>query len=232
MEAQQKTHSTSSVSATCQNCKQEFIIEPDDFAFYEKVKVPPPTWCFQCRLLRKFLWRNERALYKRECPMTKKQMITIFSPDKDIIVYDRDYWWSDNWDQLASGKEYDFSRPFFEQWRELLSRAPLPNLFNSSTINSDYSNHNYDIKGCYLTFASFGVEDVHYSRGITSSKDSMDLLACGNAQMSYDDVLCDGISNVHFSYDADESIYSLFLRSCRNVNNSIGCVNLRNKNNL
>jgi len=25
----------------CQNCKNDFTIEPDDFSFYEKIKVPP-----------------------------------------------------------------------------------------------------------------------------------------------------------------------------------------------
>ena len=29
---------------SCQNCKNDFIIEPDDFAFYDKIKVPPPTF--------------------------------------------------------------------------------------------------------------------------------------------------------------------------------------------
>lgn len=27
----------------CQNCKTQFTIEPEDFKFYEKIKVPPPT---------------------------------------------------------------------------------------------------------------------------------------------------------------------------------------------
>jgi hypothetical protein len=29
----------------CQNCKNDFTIESEDFKFYEKIKVPPPTWC-------------------------------------------------------------------------------------------------------------------------------------------------------------------------------------------
>jgi hypothetical protein len=29
----------------CQNCKDEFEIEPEDFKFYEKIKVPSPTFC-------------------------------------------------------------------------------------------------------------------------------------------------------------------------------------------
>ncbi|KKT07962.1 MAG: hypothetical protein UV85_C0003G0087 [Candidatus Nomurabacteria bacterium GW2011_GWB1_43_19] len=28
---------------TCQNCKKDFMIEPEDFNFYEKIKVPPPV---------------------------------------------------------------------------------------------------------------------------------------------------------------------------------------------
>ncbi len=32
----------------CQNCKQNFVIEPEDFDFYRKIDVPPPTWCPEC----------------------------------------------------------------------------------------------------------------------------------------------------------------------------------------
>ena len=39
----------------CQNCKSEFIIEPEDFNFYEKIKVPAPTWCPECRMIRVWL---------------------------------------------------------------------------------------------------------------------------------------------------------------------------------
>jgi len=48
----------------CQNCQKEFTIEPEDFAFYEKIKVPAPTFCPECQLKRKLVWRNERTLFK------------------------------------------------------------------------------------------------------------------------------------------------------------------------
>ena len=51
----------------CQNCKQDFVIESEDFSFYEKMKVPPPTFCPDCRLARRLIWRNERTFYKRIC---------------------------------------------------------------------------------------------------------------------------------------------------------------------
>src|ERR1700687_3598884 len=100
---------------TCQNCKASFMIEPDDFAFYEKIKVPSPTWCPDCRMLRRLLWRNERILYKRQCkaPGHSEGLISIFPEDTSHPVYDQEYWWSDDWDASTYGREYDFSKPFF-----------------------------------------------------------------------------------------------------------------------
>ena len=56
----------------CQNCKKDFTIEPEDFNFYEKIKVPPPTWCPECRMIRRMNYRNERSLYKQDCALCKK----------------------------------------------------------------------------------------------------------------------------------------------------------------
>ena len=58
----------------CQNCKKDFMIEEDDFNFYEKIKVPPPSFCFECRLQRKMIRRNERNLYKIDCYLCKKNV--------------------------------------------------------------------------------------------------------------------------------------------------------------
>ncbi|MCC6323723.1 hypothetical protein IT400_02935, partial [Candidatus Nomurabacteria bacterium] len=44
----------------CQNCKSNFIVDIDDFSFYQKMKVPIPTWCPDCRMVRRLAFRNER----------------------------------------------------------------------------------------------------------------------------------------------------------------------------
>ena len=43
----------------CQNCKNNFAIESEDFNFYEKMQVPPPVWCPHCRLVRRLAWQGE-----------------------------------------------------------------------------------------------------------------------------------------------------------------------------
>ena len=213
----------------CQNCKKDFVIESEDFNFYEKIKVPPPTFCPECRLIRRMTWRNERSLFKRLCDKTGKQIITMFHPDAKVVVYDHDVWWSDKWEPTDYGKEYDFSRPFFEQFKELLSKVPLANLGNSNSIGSSYGNHNLDCKYCYLLYASYNNERTHYSYGAVGLKDCADMYVAENSELSYGDTLCGGLYKTHFSYDSDESINSFFLKHSKNLQDCIGCVNLRNK---
>lgn len=94
--------------ACCQNCNQKFVIEPEDFEFYKKIGVPAPTFCPECRLQRRMTFRNETSLYKRKCDVTGKDIISIYNPKSPHIIYDHKYWWSDEWDAIEYGKEYDF----------------------------------------------------------------------------------------------------------------------------
>src|ERR1035437_118745 len=105
-----------SETKNCQNCKKDFIIEPDDFSFYEKIKVPAPTFCPECRMVRRLMFQNERSFYKRECDLCKKESIMVFPPDKKRLVYCEKCWWSDNWDAQTYGREIDFSKPFLVQF--------------------------------------------------------------------------------------------------------------------
>jgi len=214
---------------TCQNCKHDFTIEPDDFSFYKKIKVPAPTFCPECRMIRRMTWRNERSLFKRNCDFTGEPIITMFHPDTQVKVYEHDIWWSDKWDPTEYGIDYDFARPFFEQYKELLSRVPLVSVGNTNCINSPYGNHNADCKNCYLTYASFDGENTHYTHGAVSLKNCMDTYSSGKSEQCYEDTLCDSLYNTHFSYNTDQSIGSYFLKNCVNCQDCIGCINLRNK---
>ena len=100
----------------CQNCKKDFVIEPDDFGFYEKIKVPPPTFCPECRLLRRMIATNERVLYKRKCDLTGKDIFSMYDEKATFPVYETDAWYSDAWDPYSYGMDYDENRPFFDQF--------------------------------------------------------------------------------------------------------------------
>jgi len=205
------------------------MIEPEDFLFYEKIKVPAPTFCPECRMIRRMTWRNERSLFKRTCDFTGESIITMFHPEVNIKVYDRDIWWSDKWDPTEYGQDYDFSKPFFEQYKELLSKVPLQNLGNQNCVNSPYINHSQELKNCYLVYASHIAEDSSYSLGASKLKNCVDTYKLQKSEQCYEDTISDTLYDVHFSYNTYDSINSYFLNNCIGCQDCIGCINLRNK---
>lgn len=118
---------------TCRHCGVSFSITDKDIEFYDKVspsfggvkyQIPTPTLCPDCRLKRRLSFRNERTLYKRKCNATQKDIISVYSPDKSYKVYHQDYWWSDKWDAMDYGNDFDFNKSFFEQFEDLIKNVP------------------------------------------------------------------------------------------------------------
>lgn len=212
----------------CQNCKNDFTIEPDDFLFYEKIKVPPPTFCPECRLQRRFIWRNEGIFYKRNCDLCKKSIITNNSPFNKFPIYCTNCWYSDNWDAKKYEKDYDFSKTFFEQWKELMDVTPNINLWGLSNINSDYANYTGYSKNIYLSNATH-CEDIAYSRLVDKSKNLIDCYYVANSEFCYENFTTRKIYNSSFLNNCSDCIDSLFLFDCRNCSNCFMCSNLRNK---
>jgi hypothetical protein len=153
----------------------------------------------------------------------------MFHPDVDVKVYDRDIWWSDKWDPTDYGMDYDFTKSFFGQYKELLTKVPLQNLGNNNCVNSPYVNHALDIKNCYFVYASYLAEDTLYSMGASSLKNCMDTYKIQKCEQCYEDSFCDSLYQVNFSFGTDQSINSSFLKECINCQDCILCINLRNK---
>jgi len=217
-------------SKNCQNCKKDFTIESEDFNFYEKIKVPPPTWCPECRQLRRYAWRNERNLYRRDCDLCGKSTVTIYSPNKPYKVYCNTCWWGDGWDPTSFGRDFDFSRPFFEQIAELQHDVPRMALLNKNSINSEYTNHSSDNRNAYLSFATLYSENVYHSTWVMESRECADCSFIYKKGERLYEVL-----DTRTSYECQ---YGMFLKDCsscyycydcRGCNNCFMSSNLRSK---
>jgi len=220
-----------SQNIVCQNCKTSFVIEPDDFGFYERIKVPPPTWCPECRLIRRLSFRNERHLFKRICELCQKEVLSVYASNVTRKVFCSACWWSDNWDQLESAKDYDFSQSFFEQFKELQEKAPVQSLFlhYQTIVDSDYNNLAGYLKNCYMVFHADHNERCMYASGLKISNDSQDVLMLHKSDLCYESVnITKGYKNL-YSVDCEECSAIYFCKNCLNCSDCIGCVNLRNK---
>ncbi|MBM3257388.1 MAG: hypothetical protein FJY98_03660 [Candidatus Liptonbacteria bacterium] len=214
----------------CKECSVEFPIEADDIGFYEKFNVPAPVRCPECRLRRRAAWRNERVLYRRNCDLCGKSTVTIYSPNKPYKVYCPPCWWSDKWSALDHGQDFDFSRSFFEQFKELQLKVPRIALLTKNSVNSDYTNHAADNKNCYLSFGVFDSENVLYSTNTFPGRDSMDCY-----RIEYGNELMYECINAYRSYECQYSIFiwdcanCLYCYDCKGCSNCFLSSNLRNK---
>ncbi len=214
----------------CQNCKNDFVIEPEDFLFYEKIKVPAPTFCPECRYIRRLLDRNEYNLYKRKCNATGENIISIYRSDVLFPVYKQEYWKSDSWDALEYGRDFDFSKLFFDQYEELRNVVPHLAMVNSNSVNSEYTNQSQNNKDCYMLFTSGDNEKSMY--GSWCQDNGYFLCDCYMAQKSeycYESINIKKCSRCMWIYDCSDCVDVYFSRDCRGCSDCFGCVGLRNK---
>ncbi|MDI6883259.1 MAG: hypothetical protein QMC93_02170 [Patescibacteria group bacterium] len=219
-----------SKTVKCQNCKKEFVIEPEDFAFYEKIKVPPPTWCPECRMIRRMVWRNERVLYKRKCDLCNKEIISLYNREIPNKIYCNPCWYSDKWeDPIIFGKKYNFNQPFIRQFQNLFHEVPTFARLAYNNVNSEYVNWAADSKNCYLSFSVLDCEDVLYSSWVNKSRECSDCFMAINSELLYECFNCKNCYNSAFLANCRDCLESMFLFDCVNCQNCFMSLNLRNK---
>lgn len=220
-----------SETKVCQNCKNQFTIEPEDFLFYEKIQVPPPTWCPKCRMQRRLAWFNLFNLYRRKCDLCKEEKISMYPPEAPYRVYCPPCWWSDNWDPLSYGRDYDFSRPFLKQFDELLREVPLLSLsIDLQTMReAPFNNLVGHLRNCYLFFWADMCEDSGYGFFVVHCKSVFDSSLirlsenCYDSMHAFKDYNCVGVDHTI------ESLDCFFLKDSANCQNCFVSANLRNK---
>ena len=170
----------------------------------KKYLIPPPTLCPDCRQQRRLSFHNERKLYKRLCNGTGKDIISIYSPDKSYTVYHQDYWWSDAWDPLKYGREFDVTKSFFDQWKDYSDLIPRQALIAKDCENSEYVNFVWKVKSSYLISAASFDEDCYYGNRVTKSKNCVDTFLIKECENCYECIDAFNSYNCHFS----QNIYS------------------------
>ena len=241
---------------TCKHCWVQFDITDKDLEFYEKVSpsfpspdslesglngvkklwngkvkylIPSPSLCSDCRQQRRYTFRNERKLYKRKCDFSGREIISMYSPLTPYKIYAQDIWWSDKWDGLDYGKDFDFSCSFFNQFKNLIKDTPFPSVTNTNCENSDFWTYQWYNKDCYMEIGTGSSEDCYFW--------TINLF-CRNCVDCHYSNYCE---NSYFLIDCDYCKVSSYLQSCSNcsfsdycfdsewLENCFLCFNLKNK---
>ena len=213
----------------CSQCTTEFLITTLDRKFYEKMKVPEPKICPGCREQRRLAFRNEKNLHLRTCTGCKKKIVSIYSADKPYHVYCSTCWWSDAWDPVDVGRDFDFSRTFFEQFDELLHDSKLISLFGRNNQNSDYVNQETDDKNCYLNAGGHYNEDCYYNTYCIWGKNCVDNYWLLHSELCYECINSDHCYASTFLQDCSRCSDCHYCRDCQDCKNCFGSFGLRKK---
>lgn len=213
----------------CKNCTASFGIPPEDLKIYEHFQVPQPTFCPPCRMQRRMAFRNERNLYKSKCDFSGKPILSVYPPGSKQKVFDQKIWWSDQWDPMTYGREFDFNKPFFEQFEILMNEVPRINLQNRQNENSDYCNDTNDLKNCYLCFNSEQAANFYYCNTAGIGADSMDIFWSLQIELCYECAKCMGAYHCFWCFNCSGISDCYFCRDLVGCKNCFGCIGLRQK---
>lgn len=216
---------------TCHISGQKFFVSDQEEEYCRSQNIPLPNISPIERIRAVTSFDNCLHLYNGQCAWTKESILTTLPPELGHITYNPDVFIGSEWDPLSYGRDYDFSRPFFDQFTDLFQLVPLPSRFLTlSTLeNSDFVNGVTGAKNCYLIFNCTTCEDCLFSRVLNQCKNVLDSIGVQNSE------LCYGCTNVSVGYElfwaenCSNCTSSYFLFNCQNLKNCYGCVNLSNK---
>ena len=194
----------------CVQCGGWYNILEEDRDFYKKIspsfgwntfEIPFPKMCPDCRTQRRLAVRNERNLYTRKCDKTWENIISIYSPDKSCIVYNQSYWWSDEFDGVDFGIEYDNSTPFFENFKKLDLLVPKLSTTIQSSENCDYTNDTGDSSDCYMSYRTHYSKNIMHSYRANKSSDCIDSYQVKESENLYECFQCNKCQKSKYLYN-------------------------------
>lgn len=215
----------------CNHCGVKFEVTEKEKSLYEITKTVPKDLCFICQFKLHCAFWIFGKFRKTTSTLSGKSIITVIPESARCPIYEKDEWWGDSWDALSYGVDYDESRPFFEQMKELQAKIPRPHQFGNLNTSCDWCDDVWESKNCYLSRAMVRDEEISYGYRVLDSKNSVDVTYCFNMDRSYDCLFCFNSYNLNYSRNSRNCVDSYFLFDCRNCTDCFMCYNVQNKTN-
>ncbi len=214
---------------TCRQCNMGFKVTDADRAFYQKMDVPEPALCPDCRMQQLTAFRNEMNFHWDTCALTGKKVLTSIPPGRGYKVVSAEAWYGEKWDPLQYGRDIRWDRPFLEQVNELIRAVPHMNLVMTNSENCDYCNYCVNSRNCYLCARVGDSERCLYSYLPLHSFDLVDSYYVIKSQIGYEAIDCKDCYNVFYSQRLNACRNVWFSLDCTGCEDCFGCYGLRHK---
>ncbi len=223
---------------TCEKSGESFPVFSSEKEFFsqisptfagQKFAIPYPRLCPEEREKRRTVRRNERKLYRRNCDATGKPIITQYTPESPYKVYDQKVWRGDSWNPLDYGMDFDFTKTFTENYRELYVVVPKLSLYNINPENSEYCHCCTDLKNCYLVTGAMRDEDSLYLHYADDNMKCVDCYMTHRSENCYQCIDCTDCYALKYGQNCHNCRQSSFMYGCDNCSNCFACSNLVGK---
>jgi hypothetical protein len=212
---------------TCKLSGWQFEVSEMEMNLIKKMDLGEPQFHPTVRSAMRLGFRNERNLFIRKCDFSGERILSVYSENKPFPVYKYDYWIGDEW--TPPELDYDFNKPFFEQYAELSKLTPRINLFTVYNENCDYCNAAEKNKNCYMHTLSDRSEDCYYTHAIFTCKDCIDSAYLYDSELCYECVDCRKAYGCRMCFLSDNCSNCNFCFDMRGCNDCFLCSGLRNK---
>jgi hypothetical protein len=125
--------------------------------------------------------------------------------------------------------EYDFNRPFFEQFSELYNNVPVSATILAHTENCVYNMYVGKSKDCYLSSRCGYCTDVYYSNNIIHCNFIVDCLYMYQSEMCYNCINCTTATKCVECFSCENINDCYYLYDCKNCRDCIACTGLVDK---
>jgi len=213
----------------CTQCKKPFQYFPGEKEAYAKFDAPLSGQCPDCRQLRRLAFRNEKNLYYNKSSKSGKTIITLYPSSSPFKIIDQDEWWDDDFDATQYGMDFDFTKPFFEQFKTLQKNVPRWSRIFVNCENSDFTNNCANVKNGYLSFSSYESDSIFYCTHVHRLNHCIDCFNVKDSEYCVGCMDCKKNYKLHYSQLSESCSDSYFLFDCRNCKNCILCTQQRNQ---
>ena len=217
------------ITKTCAVSGKEFVIDDRDQAYYKRIGVPHPTLCPEARERRRWAWRGKN-FHLRPCVQCDKMAMSYFAPESNIKTVCETCFQSEAFEVFSYGRDFDFSRPFFEQFMELYYEVPK----NAGNIGPSNENSRFIIcsswnKNCYLCDETDNCRDCAFSYNLQKCEDIIESIYVRDSQIGYRLEKAENCYQIFCAENVFNCSESAFLKNCRACKKCLFCTDLNSQ---
>lgn len=196
----------------CSCCGNDFNLEAGEIGRLGALGLPLHDWCLNCRLQLRLTFSNHHRFFAGTCAISGQPIESIYPPDSSLKIAASQLWWADGAIGFAGGRDFDFSRRFFEQFRELSLDLLKPAAIAFGGNDLPRSTVVFDSRGVY------GSREI--LRGLGAGYCD----SCSDLNWSIDCLGCRGLEQCIECIDSERLSGCTGLIRCTNVRDSDLCV--------